>query len=292
MNHDALSLHPLVKRHAPWSLSKAGVLQKCARQFNFKYIIKEKETSKSAQSKVGTTAHAIQEFALNSLPTYEELEAHAIEKMGADQLTHSEKTEVAAKLHGVSDFVTRVSNMKRQYGVRRELVEYQMAVDECWNPVAFHDPRAILRGVLDYGLLTDSGVLLVVDHKSGRRKRITEHSEQFYIYMAMAIAHFSDVVGVQCAINYFGAEKLDWYPRLDQANGPWSRSEIEMQIIPWINRYLNTLAKRLPRLDANPPEPETGWQCEYCGFADRCDAGTAYVADKRAKRSGEPPTNV
>jgi hypothetical protein len=104
--------------------------------------------------------------------------------------------------------------------------------------------------------------------------------------MGLVVANFPTLRGVQPAINYFGEPRLEWFPRFDGSNGPWRREEIVQHVFPWLETYLNKLTKRLTVLDTGSPNPETGWQCEYCGYVDRCPEGTAHVVARKAKRGG------
>lgn len=276
-----------VLKYKPWSISKANMFGLCSRQAGFKYIDKLKEGRKSASSRVGTAAHAVQESARRGSLTGDALmeEAHRI--IEKDGLTHAEAVEVAAKVPAIADYVTRVAAFKATNGVKRELIEHQLAIDAQWQPVPFFDnENGLFRGVIDDALWTDDDVLIVIDHKSGRKKPITEHSTQFYAYMGLVVSNFPEIRGVQCAINYFGEPRLDWFPRFDGSSGPWTREEIHLHVVPWVESYLNRLTKRLTVLDSGARDPETGWQCEYCGYVDQCAEGAEHAAKRRSKRGG------
>lgn len=280
-----------VLKYAPWSISKANLMGLCLRQGGFKYVDKFKEGKKSTQSRVGTVAHAVLEAARKVTFDVETLTEEARRICVRDELSHDETVEILSKVPGILDYVRRVNAFKAEHGVARELIEYQLAMDENGNGVPFFDKRAFFRGVIDDGLWTSDDVLVMIDHKSGRKKPIREHSTQFYAYMGLAVANFPALRGVQPAINYFGEPKLDWFPRFDGSGGPWSREEIVQHVFPWLETYLNKLSKRLLVLDTGSPNPETGWQCEYCGYVDRCPEGTTHAAARKAKR-GDLSTNL
>lgn len=284
-----MAFDPRVVAAAPWSLSKGNVLVACTKQYHKKYVLKEKGGRKSTESRVGVTAHTVQEFALNRAPDYDTLLGFAREQIEKDGLTHDESVEVTARLHGVADFARRVADLKVRYGVRKELVEAKLAMTADWTPCDFFDKRAFLRGVLDYGLLTASGVLLLVDHKSGKRKRIGEHAPQFYTYMDLALVNFpaGEVDGVQSAINYLGAPDLDWFPRFDGTSGPWTRHDIATHAAPWLEAHLNRLTKRLDVVSSGAVRAEVGWQCDYCDYLAACPEGQDESAKRRAKREAK-----
>ena len=276
---------PRVVAAAPWSLSKANVLTSCTAQYQFKYVAKAPEGRKSTQSRVGVTAHAVQEYALQHAPTYEDLQRYTRGRIETDELTHDEAVEVTAKLSGVVDFSRRIADLKSRYGVRREYIEHKLAMTADWAPAGFFAKEVLLRGVIDYGMETDAGILLLVDHKSGKRKPVAQHAPQFYTYMDLALVNFPEVDGVQSAINYFGNGDLDWFPRFDGSSGAWTRRDIATYAGPWLEQFLNRLTKRLTLITDGQPEPETGWQCEFCGYVDRCAPGTAHADERRAKRA-------
>jgi hypothetical protein len=247
-----------------------------------------KEMGKSTQSRVGTLAHSVQEKALAENVTGDLLREYAEGLMRAQAFTHTERVDVLAKLPAIEDFVTRVAKFKINEGVTAEYIEHKLAIDASFRSVDFFDnKRALMRGVLDHGLRTGDNVLVLIDHKTGRKKPMKEHSTQFYCYMLLAMGTFPDLAGVQCAINYMGDSKLSWFPRYDGANGPWTPDEISRIVRPWLVGYLNSLSKPLQVLDSGDRNPETGWQCGFCGYVDNCPAGIEYVAAK-AKRN----TNV
>jgi len=282
-----MAFNELVIKHGPWSISKANMLGLCAQQYDNKYEKKLPEAGKSTQARGGVSAHTLQELALRMPPSADDLRREAAKIIEADGLTHAEAGELTAKVPAVLDFTARIQRFKEEQGVSMELIEHKVAIDVNGDGVDFFDNRrAILRGVFDYAALTRDKVLLVVDHKSGRKKPIKEHATQFYAYMALAVGNFPEVAGVQSAINYFGEPRLDWFPRLNGQPGPWTRDEIKGHVLPWLEGYLNKLTRSLTLIEEGKTEATTGWQCEYCGYSDRCEVGAAEVEARKAKRLG------
>lgn len=278
-----------VLKHAPWSISKANLLGLCPRQYVFKYVEKRTEGKKSTAARIGVAAHSLLEAALKDTMGHDELLLVAAELAEKNVLTSQEEAQIVAHVPGVLDYVARVAQFKEAYGVRQELIEEKLAVDRELNGCSFFDnTRAILRGVLDHGLWTGEDTLVLIDHKSGRKKPINEHATQFYAYMVLAIGCFPTLRGVQCGINYFGEPRCDWFPRFNGDDGEWTRQEIEQHARPWLQRYLNATSKRLAVIDQGVSTPETGWQCEYCGYVDACPEGQLKVDDRKAQRASGP----
>jgi len=279
-----------VLKHAPWSISKAGSLEQCVRAYHKRYVLKLKEQQKSAVARLGTAGHKIIERARVEKAKGEDIDRIVREVSGANEygLTHDETVQMSSQCAFVEDYCQRVETFKVQNNVRKEYVEYQLAINASFAGVPFFDNRnAILRGVIDDAFWTQDDILVVVDHKSGRRKPIHEHATQFYAYMLLALGNHPGLRGVQCAINYFGAPRLDWFPRRDGSAGPWTRTEIEQHIRPWLHSYLEKLSKRLAIVDAGDPPPELGWSCEYCGFTHICEEGAAYAEERRVRRQAK-----
>lgn len=284
----------LVLKQAPWSISKVGVLDLCMKQFMHKYIEKLKEGKKSGASRVGVVAHAILEGGL----TTPAVDLHSIlsEQSEKEQLSREELIEVSAKLSPIADFIKRISVFKQNNGVTEEFIEYKLALNEKHEACPFFEvknaegqivSKPLLRGVIDHAMRTNDDFLIILDHKSGKKKDIGEHSTQFYAYMAMAVAAFPWLRGVQAGINYIGEPKVDWFPRFDNRPGAWTREEIVRIVFPWLQQYLNRTSLKLSQIDAGQIRPETGWQCLYCGFSSVCEQGQEEL-EKRARRKSSP----
>ena len=282
-----------VVRQGPWSLSKAGVLQNCSQQFDFKYVKKIKETTKSSSAQVGIAGHKIIELLSeppkgdgDKTPT---LSWDVAEKVIQDyKLPVAEAQTVRAQLPWIRDYLVRVAQFREAWKVQTEYSELKLGMTSSFEIAAFdRDPELFFRGVIDYAMRTEDGYLIIWDHKSGRRKPIQEHHAQLYSYMLLAMVNWPDLRGFQCGINYFGRDEIDWFPRHDGSSGVWTPQEVVQYVVPWFVRYLNTLTKRLAviqQTQAGTPEP--GWVCEYCGYVDRCPPGQAKVAERQAKRAG------
>jgi len=356
----------IVLRHAPWSISKAGVLNLCGKQYLHKYVEKLTEGKKSDSSRVGVVAHAVLEAGLQTPGI--DLRAVLHEQIDKHQLSREETIACSARMSAMEDFITRIGAFKAANGVTAEFIEHQLAISplhtavpfkvtaktppELWHGtlewlgegrvkvaegsppfpslrahgaylvtpsgvfegahevLAVHDDvlritdlpvasgvafegglavKPLLRGVIDHAMRTHDDFLIVLDHKSGKKKPIGEHSQQFYAYMALAVVNFPWARGVQSGIHYIGEPKVDWFPRFDGNPGAWTREEILSRVIPWLEQFIGRTAVKLGLVDAGTPRAETGWQCSYCGFSDHCEAGRDEIA-KRARRKGA--TNI
>mgnify|MGYP000897041534 CR=1 FL=1 len=290
---------PRVIRHGPWSLSKAGTLSSCAQQYHYRYVQKLQEARKSAQAQVGTAGHKILEVMLKpNVSTedqdteYDGLGLAAVAKKVAQefQLTTAEVQTVEAQLPWIEDYLERIADFRRDARVVKEYAEIRLGMTAEYDIAAFFkDPHTFFRGVIDHAFLTEDDYLVIWDHKSGRKKSIQEHSAQLYSYMLLAHVNWPEVRGFQCGINYFGSNNIDWFPRHDGTSGIWTPTEVVQYVVPWLERYLNTLTKRLQVIDETQQgRPEPGWVCDWCGFVDRCEAGQRKVQERAEKRRVTP----
>jgi RecB family exonuclease len=283
-----MAFTPTVLKHAPWSVSKADSIGRCSRQYQFRYINKVKEEAKHAASRIGTATHAVLEVALANPGS--DLQELADKAAKDNELVSEETRELATKLASVQDFIRRIGTFKAKHAVVREVFEHKLAITSDFKPTPFFSRDAFLRGVMDHAMITADKIMVIIDHKTGRKKPITEHSTQFFAYMLMAASNFPDIVGVQCAINYVGTDAVDWFPKSNGDHGVWTRDEIH-KLRVWLEHYLNRTHNPLAVLEALGPEEaastSTNVLCGWCGYLNRCDAGREYVEKKRAARESK-----
>jgi len=273
-----------VIKHGPWSVSKNDVLQRCPRQYQFKYLLKAEETSKQSASKLGVAAHYVLEVALADPSS--DLTELAEKASTKEKLTEGEGRELRTKLSAIAGFVGRIRRFKEARGVKKEIIEHKLAITQDFEPCGFFDKRAILRGLVDHALITNDDIMVIIDHKSGRKKPIEQHSTQFYAYMLMALANYP-IAGVQCAINYVGTDAVEWFPKPNGDSGVWTISDIH-RLRSWLEHTLNSCARTLTVLDNLEPggvaPTNTNNLCGWCGYLDRCPEGQAYVEKRRSAK--------
>ena len=211
------------------------------------------------------------------------------EALEKHKVGHEEALKVRAKLPVVSDYLDRIQAFKRKNKVVKEFIEAQFAILPDFTATTFDDKRAILRGVVDHGLQLENGLLIVIDHKSGKRKPVQEHEAQFSAYKLMAAAQHPEIIGVQCAIHYIGNPELQWgIGPISKAPAPWLRKDIEKTLRPWLVHWLNARTPALQEAAQENPPGKPGWPCDYCGYVSRCPEGLVQVQARRAKRGEDP----
>jgi RecB family exonuclease len=280
-------LHESVLRFAPWSISKAGSLQRCQRQYERKYVLKLAEGPSPKSGRTGTAVHYVLERGLlddNDSP--ESMKANLEHIANEKKLLVNEVLDAEVFLPYCGDFIRRIRAFKLKFGVKQLLVEHKLSISPEFGPLQFFDKGGLLRGVIDLALITGDNMLIVVDHKTGKPKPITFHYEQMYSYALMGVAHFP-VRAVQGTIHYVGETELS------RMNG-MTRDYIDSELRPWLVKYLNRLVEKIALVEAGNPPHNTGWMCEWCPyvFEPECPEGKAHVQRKGHVYKPSPIVNL
>lgn len=248
-----------VLKHGPWSFSKAGVIQKCSLQYDFKYgPNKQPETpTPSPDSRVGVAVHKALEYALDGIKVRDSFR-FAIDQ---GELTSDEVERVNSFIEQVERFVERIKRFKAKYGVTPSnvLIEHRVGVSPDFKNVPFFDKTGLFRGVIDFAMITGHGDAVIIDHKTGKQKEISEYADQCKAYCVLAVIMRPELKGVQTAINFVQTDQLVWNPRV-------SADTIRAEYVPWLIKFLEESTQKL----LQPVAPTQGWWCGWCGYKDRC----------------------
>lgn len=267
---DAIEIPEHVLKGAPWSISKAGCIEKCSMQFDYKYGPKKiKELVQYQQATVGVAVHKALELALDGIAVKQAFR-HAIDQCG---LTTNEAEEVMGFYDQVDRFVKRMAIFQKKHGVlpQNRFIERRWALKPDFTKTDFFDKTGFFRGVVDFAMLTSVNDLVIIDHKSGKQKPLEEYAAQFKSYCLMAVAMIPSLRGVQTAVNFTATDQLVW-------NKYVSKQTIIDEYRPWLVEYLTKACAGLLK----PPIAIKGWYCDYCGYKPICTVhgGTGRVPDE------------
>jgi len=249
-----------VLKWGPWSISKAGVIEKCSLQFDYKYgPNKQKELVTSAESRAGVAVHAALEMALGGTDVNRAFR-HAADKL---ELTSNERDELQTFYEQVEKFVKRIEQfkLKRNIHPANVLIERQLGVTTEFKPSPFFGKGVFFRGVVDFAMLTPTNELIIIDHKSGKQKELSYYEAQFKAYCIMGMAVYPQIRGVQTAVNFIATDKLEWAPFV-------SAETIRTEYWPWLIQYLTKACEKL--ITEPTPTPTKGWYCSWCGYKPIC----------------------
>jgi hypothetical protein len=245
-----------VLKAAPWSISKAGVIEKCSLQFDYKYGPKKiKETDQYEESRVGVAVHAALEMVLGG---HDQKKSFMI--AGDNEgLTTDELDQLNGFWDQVERFNKSMNAFKRDHKVKETFIERRWGVLPDFKGCEFFDKKGLFRGVLDYGMLTARGDMVIVDHKSGKEKDLSYYDKQFRGYAIMALAKNPSIKGVQTAINFIATDNMPWNPYI-------TAEQIRDEYNPWLIKYLTESAVGLTK----DPVGKEGWWCNWCSFRSIC----------------------
>ncbi len=264
---------PLVK-YGPWSPSKAALADSCSLAFKYRYIDKLPTGPKGTPAKVGITVHRAQELLFKDHEVTAALDTAIAES--AEELTHKETEQVRTFAQNLIEFGDRITKFGKNYPIKEILLENKWAMTADFEPCDFFDPRGVVRGVVDMGLVLENGHVIIIDHKTGKIRPAQYYLTQLHFYTVMALSQFPDLKGVQCALHYVAHGKLEW-------SDPVKPSYIRQVLRPWIIDYLNKKSER-----ADSPEGKPGRQCTWCDYRNICTVwGPNGEAGKNDTEGGE-----
>lgn len=251
-----MSVHLPLLSHSPWSPSKADMAARCALSFKYRYVEKLPGGPRGSPAKIGVTVHRAQELIFEGLEVREALD-QAIENVD-ENLTHKEEEKARSYAASLLNFKEKVDKFSVKHPVKKLFLEQKWAVTSEFKPCDFFDPDGMIRGIVDMGLLLESGFLVIIDHKSGRLRPMSYYGTQLDVYAVMAHAYYPEVRGVQCALNFMASEKVTW-------GNPKSIKHIVEVLQPWLITYLNTRAESLVGYPARQ-----GFHCRWCDYSSAC----------------------
>jgi putative RecB family exonuclease len=249
-----------VKNHlplySPWSPSKADLAARCPLAFKYRYVDKLKSGPKGTPAKVGTAAHLAQELVFKGDTVKIALDKAVAESK--DPLTHKEEEQLRSFAQSLLDFEQKIKKFTARHPVKGVLLEKKWAITADFTPCDFFAEDGMIRGIIDMGLLLESEHLVIIDHKSGRQRPLKHYGTQLDIYAVLSHAHYPEVNGVQCAINFMAHDEVVW-------GAPKSVQYITKTLRPWLLGYLNSRAENVSDYTAR-----TGRHCSWCDHRALC----------------------
>lgn len=257
-----MTYHLPLMTYAPWSPSKASLAAQCGKAFKLRYIDKVKGLEQSSVAKIGNVAHRAQELAINGTSTSTAIKTATGEK---DNLTHKEREILQSFAGSVDLFLQKLNEFGNKYPIKETRTEMEWAITSDYKPCGYWDSEAMIRGIVDVALLLENGYLIIIDHKSGKKRAISKYAVQLDVYTVMGYAQFPGVKGVQTAINFMAHDAdIKWGP-------PRSPEYIETVLQPWLTKYLTDKVTKLETFGASIT-PLCGW----CDYRDICEEWLAH----------------
>jgi hypothetical protein len=267
---------PFVKKHAPWSVSKADVARQCPLKFKHSYVAKSAKGRSGEDAQVGLTVHKILELCMLG-KTLDEAKALAIDDPKVQLLTvEVEKVEYA--MPAIATFLKRTLAFIDRMGGAEILVEKKIATTFDGRPIAFFNNDGLLRGVLDVGLLFKNRPhLMVIDHKTGKNRGLDYYGWQFLSYTLLAKANYPQITRVIPAIHWVQDEYTDVGKPVEVAG-----------VLEWVDQVVEHLNKTTLEAANSLDLAKPSKLCDWCEYKALCTHyGQATGADNGSEYAGK-----
>lgn len=243
-------------KFAPWAPSKADRAVQCGLAFKYKYVDKIKTEQKSTAARAGVAIHKALELMLAEKISADTAIARTLDIY--KDLLHTEKETLYGLAENLEFFIGKVKKLNSQHKIHEQFTELKMAATPHFGSCNFFNNKGLIRGVLDLVLVLENGYLIIVDHKSGKLKELSNFIKQLDIYAVIAYANFPEIKGVQSALNFVSYDHVLWGPKR-------TAQQIQQVLQPWLETYLKDCTDNLENFPAKISK-----LCGWCDYQERC----------------------
>jgi ATP-dependent exoDNAse (exonuclease V) beta subunit len=249
---------PVTLIRTPWSVSALQGALECPFRFSQERApYQKKKPEANSAFKIGKAVHQALEFALRDRSVKVALQAAAYDQ----KLTTPEIEELLSYAHNIESFINRIKSYNQSHNTDKMLIEEHFALTTDYKPTDYwnKDKNVFLRGIWDMAICQGSRVL-IIDHKSGEPKPMTEHETQLSIYAVTAAFMLPSVSLVQTAIHHVQSEEITYQPAV-------SREHVQHTLVPWFETYVEKAAQAVQSAEARKNR-----NCRYCNYVTTCPA--------------------
>lgn len=256
----SVEVTPFVKKHAPWSVSKADTAKQCPLKFKHAYVRKTAKGRPGEEAQVGLTIHKILELVLTG-KSLEDAKEIALNDPQVQLLT-VEREKIEAAMPAVATFIRRTMSFIDKRGGADLLIEKKIAASFTGGPLAFFNNSGLLRGVLDVGILfKDRPHLMIIDHKTGKNRGLEYYSWQFLSYTLLAKANFPEITHIIPAIHWVQDEYTD-VGKVIEVSGT----------AEWVDKVVEHLNATTRDAAENLDTVKPSRLCDWCDYQALCPA--------------------
>lgn len=255
--------------HAPWSYSKAEAASQCPHRFYLTYVEKRKKGRPNADALVGQAVHTILEFMISGR-SWNLAHDAALEKY---DLTTNEIDRVEEMKFSAMNFMDKLTKYQERHNIQDTWIERKMGVTLEGAPTKFFASDVFFRGVVDLALFPkDRGHVIVLDHKTGKRRSLKYYERQFDCYLLLVKATLERITQGRVGIHW-AKENL-----IELSKTPRNLSDIQPhqeQLIGWLNKSVQSAADNLEMVKPGPLCPWCEHQATCPAFNQGSDADNA-----------------
>lgn len=231
-------------KFAPYSFSKISTYKSCPRKFKFQYIDKIGKYEDSPALIKGRTIHYLIENSVGIVLSPEDY----TEEMKQNILDYPETLDIKKNFEE-----SELGKKYLQDIDKTPIQEFKIGLSHLLEAKDY-DKTSMFNGIVDY-ICVKSGVLYLVDFKSGRYKEVRYMDYSQLLYYAI---YFFQRYGIQKIVISFV------YVEHNLEN------DIELDI-QYLNNYKRELLTSIKNIEEDLDFPEKKSKlCDYCGFKEIC----------------------
>lgn len=255
-----IPLSELAAKYTPWSLSKAELAATCPRRFNHAYVLKTKKKAPTSALLVGQVIHKMLEMCLKGCSIQQAL---SFAEKDNSALMSDDLEKINALLPYVSSFLQKATTYIDKYSPIHKLIETKLAISQTGSTIGYYDKSCLLRGVVDLALLLKQQHAIIIDHKTGKPKDLSQYESQFGCYRLLLKASYPQLTGMQSAVNFIQEDRVEF--------DIFRETSIIDPLMDTVITFLNESSKDLADLE----KTSTGWWCGWCDYDAGCPAKAA-----------------
>lgn len=242
-----------VKKHAPWSNSKADTAKQCPHKFYLQYIVKPPKKTSNADALVGLTVHKALEYVLAGQWTMDKCFELAINE---NKLTTNEIDRVMGFKPAANKFISKLNSYRKNHNASPPVLEQQLNIDWEGKSLKYFDNTGFLRGVIDLSMLIQGKPhAIILDHKTGKLNDLSYYNSAFDMYALLFKSKNSAVEFLKLGINFLRDETVEF------AKGMMDVRNME-PIMDRVIQHLNNCTKDTHNFKLVRTGPLCGW-CDY-----------------------------
>ena len=246
-----------VRDYAPWSYSKAETAAQCPYRFKLTYVKKRKRGWPNADALVGQAVHKILEFMISGRSWNLAYEAA---RESYPDLTSNEIDRVEEMKFAAQNFMTKLGKYQERHNIQNTWIERKLGITLDGTPTKFFGSGVFFRGVVDLALFPkDRGHVIVLDHKTGKRRSLHYYEKQFDCYLLLVKANLQSLSQGRVGIHW---AKEDHIELSKKSRNIADVEPYREQLITW----LNDAVKETSNLD----KTKRGPLCPWCDHQSVC----------------------
>lgn len=271
MSTNASFIADTVRRFIPWSHSKIDLAEKCPKAFKKRYVDRSGR-KEGPEARVGTAAHAYLEHRLDAVSADA---AHQKAAAAVKGMTTLELETLRERNASSEAYIARTEAFRNKALVRHEGKEVNLAIRIDGSPCDYEDSDALIRGSVDHLIEQVDDKALIIDHKSGKTKKIEQYAAQLNTYKVLTVQNRPHLRATQAGVHHIQDSSLIW-------QRPDSKEQVQRVLLPWLVRRIEQAAASL---DGYPAK--TSDLCPWCDYHAHCEEGIARVSIEEALKKRE-----